>query len=79
MSIPLSLSFSNPSSREWAILLGFGLAVYSAYKFITAPNLPPGPKGLPLLGNVLEVAAEQPEVQFQGWAAKFGSYSFNYH
>ncbi|KAI0745837.1 cytochrome P450 [Earliella scabrosa] len=35
-------------------------------------KLPPGPKPLPLLGNLLDIPKEQPWVAYRDWAAKYG-------
>ncbi len=34
--------------------------------------LPPGPKGLPLIGNLWDVAAEYPWLTYSQWAATYG-------
>lgn len=34
----------------------------------------PGPKGLPLLGNALQLKADQMHLQFEAWARQFGPY-----
>ncbi|KDQ51281.1 hypothetical protein JAAARDRAFT_706542 [Jaapia argillacea MUCL 33604] len=36
-------------------------------------NLPPGPPGVPLFGNLFQVPALRPYPQFRRWAQKFGS------
>ncbi|KAH8821438.1 cytochrome P450 [Xylogone sp. PMI_703] len=35
--------------------------------------LPPGPKGSPILGNVRQVPAERPDLQFAKWAKEYNS------
>jgi len=35
-------------------------------------RLVPGPKGLPIIGNTLEVPTVHPEKKFQEWAKEFG-------
>ncbi|CCM07188.1 uncharacterized protein FIBRA_09529 [Fibroporia radiculosa] len=35
-------------------------------------SLPPGPVGIPLLGNLLQVNALRPHPQFREWAARYG-------
>lgn len=35
-------------------------------------SLPPGPRGLPLLGNVLDMPTQQGWLTFTKWAEKYG-------
>lgn len=35
-------------------------------------SLPPGPPGLPLLGNVLQLPSKEPWVRFTEWSKEFG-------
>jgi hypothetical protein len=70
MSSPL---LSSPT--HYAIILVFILTAYCAYRLLNAtrPHFPPGPKPVPWIGNILQVAAEHPELLFQQWASKYGS------
>ncbi|KAJ6552768.1 cytochrome P450 [Mycena capillaripes] len=46
--------------RRWALLLAFSVIVFSHYiRKRKTPPLPPGPQGLPLLGNILDVPYEE--------------------
>lgn len=52
------------------------LTLFCVYHFVigtTRRHLPPGPRPAFVIGNVLQLGSEQPEVLFQKWAAKFGS------
>jgi Cytochrome P450 len=35
-------------------------------------RLPPGPKGLPILGNVLDIPPSRPEKKFLEWSKEYG-------
>lgn len=63
------MSFPTP-------LLGLILALFVATRFLRRPKLPPGPKGLPLLG----VTKEHPKTEFwktyQEWGRIYGEYMF---
>lgn len=57
-----------------AVLLGaIGLALLNALRSKTRHGrLPPGPKPLPFLGNLLDLPKEHPWVTYRDWAAKYG-------
>jgi hypothetical protein len=38
----------------------------------SAPPLPPGPKRLPLIGNVFDMPTEQEWYTFANWATRYG-------
>ncbi|KAF8848659.1 cytochrome P450 [Acephala macrosclerotiorum] len=55
------------------IVLAAGFGLYSRSSKSKYP-LPPGPRGLPILGNIREVPAERSDVQFAKWAKEYKSY-----
>ncbi|KIJ13396.1 hypothetical protein PAXINDRAFT_170472 [Paxillus involutus ATCC 200175] len=48
------------------------LAGHARRKQARALNFPPGPKGLPLLGNVLDINTSEPWLTFTQWVASYG-------
>ena len=38
-------------------------------------KLPPGPPGLPLIGNLLDIPKKQPWVVYRDWARKYGTHA----
>lgn len=60
--------------------LGAGLLLvllcYTLYsRLFEHKRLPPGPKPIPLLGNILQVPYKYKEKTFTEWGSKYGSYS----
>ncbi|KAI0316363.1 cytochrome P450 [Amylostereum chailletii] len=55
-------------------LLGFGFWLVRRYLNASKSSLPlpPGPKGLPLVGNVLDLPTVQPHKTFAEWGTKYG-------
>ncbi|KAI0254607.1 cytochrome P450 [Lactifluus subvellereus] len=51
----------------------FGFAIFLTVRYFQSPwrKLPPGPRGLPLLGNVLEMRSKQ-WLNFMTWKQEFG-------
>ena len=49
------------------------LLVASIRKWISR-RLPPGPKGLPFVGNALQIPIDYPQYAFDAWAKEYGMY-----
>ncbi|KAG6864797.1 hypothetical protein C0991_007053 [Blastosporella zonata] len=65
---------SDTTSTTVSIALVFISAMFFAYCLAAArrPHFPPGPKGLPIIGNILQMGDDHPELLFREWAKKFG-------
>jgi hypothetical protein len=56
-------------------LLAIALLVFAAVSFLRrkpSTPLPPGPKGYPLIGNVLDMPTNRPWLTFADWGSKYG-------
>ncbi|KAF8642677.1 hypothetical protein AX16_009439 [Volvariella volvacea WC 439] len=51
-------------------------ALLIAKKGLSRKKLPPGPRGLPLIGNALDLAKEKPWVTFTEWAKQYGNLTY---
>ena len=62
------------TSTTWLGVSLAGIAVYCVRIFLKrnpAP-LPPGPKPLPVLGNLFDLPSEKPWVTYAEWSKSFG-------
>jgi hypothetical protein len=62
------------------ILLGVGFVSLTVWLYsilVKRPNpapFPPGPKGLPLIGNIADLPTSQPWVTFAKWGEIYGKF-----
>ncbi|KAI6035508.1 cytochrome P450 [Pisolithus orientalis] len=66
------------TSVTWLDLCLAGVGVYLIRQIVSKKKpapFPPGPKPLPLLGNILDMPSVKPWLTFSDWASKFGDIS----
>ncbi|KAI6042049.1 cytochrome P450 [Pisolithus marmoratus] len=70
----------NTASAIFISLLGFGALVFTLWKNrarqASHSLLPPGPKGLPWIGNVFDIDVSQPWVTYEEWAKRYGDLTY---
>jgi hypothetical protein len=55
------------------------LLLWLLYSYLKPkPNFPPGPKGLPIIGSLLDINSEKPWITYQKWARQYGE-SYDQH
>ena len=54
----------------WLSALVMGFWFFKSYR--QSRTLPPGPRGLPFIGNALQVPTKMPWLKFTEWAAEYG-------
>ncbi|KAI6016204.1 hypothetical protein EDC04DRAFT_2750032 [Pisolithus marmoratus] len=72
----------NTSSPAFFIsLLCFGILLFTLWRSrarrVSSSLLPPGPRGLPWVGNVLDIDASQPWVTYEEWGKRYGDLTYS--
>lgn len=55
-----------------AVALVLAIALYKATR--PKPRYPPGPKGLPVIGSLLDINQERPWITYGKWAKEYGEF-----
>ncbi|ORY88519.1 putative O-methylsterigmatocystin oxidoreductase [Leucosporidium creatinivorum] len=66
-----SFQLTSPTTLA-TVLLAFALALFLRQSNSRKGPLPPGPKGWPIIGNMLDLPKSRPWVQMEKWTKEFG-------
>jgi hypothetical protein len=71
----LTTEFYSTCASPWMLVCTFCTIVF-LHKFLrkTALPFPPGPKGLPILGNALDIPCRSPWLTYWQWGKKYSKY-----
>ena len=75
MQMP-NLEFFSSDARAWISVISFCviLFLHAVLRSRRALPLPPGPKGLPIVGNVLDMSSKNQWLTYERWGKHYGGY-----
>lgn len=76
MSFPFTDTYSTIAVLTAAVIVvGLGIQYLTTDKNYNPKHLPlpPGPKPMPFIGNVLDMPQDQPWLKFKEWSKQYGT------
>ena len=73
-SINAFLSINNSNYVSLAFLLVILAIVHAVSTYRVRLKMPPGPLGIPILGNIFQVPNSMPWFKFTEWKRKYGMF-----
>ena len=75
LCLPLELMDESLVSRTYLVPTIVAIcALFFGLSFLRRRNLPPGPRRLPIIGNVHQIPVQSPWVTFGEWSKSYGKY-----
>ena len=73
MSVMATAFFTMMDNYSYSyMLLAFLIFMLASRRTVFKRHLPPGPKPLPVIGNLFDMPSERPWLKFAEWKAQYG-------